>query len=111
MFSVTYVQEKNRVNIFGFNPKYPLNCLDTFIEFESEKEAKGFCHTINSIEDAIRINYKKEFAVAVYKGVLDITTEDPLRPDDKRIIEDRIQKSLEHMPIADQVIFHTLNKS
>ena len=52
MFSVTYVQEKKRVKIFGFNPKYPENCFETSIEFESEKEAKEFCHTINTIEDS-----------------------------------------------------------
>ena len=111
MFSVTYVQERKRVKVFGFNPKYPQNCLETYIDFESEIEAKGFCHTINTIEDSIRRNYKREFAVAIYRGVLDITTEDPLRPNDKRVIEDQIQKTLEHRPIAEQVIFHTLKKS
>lgn len=107
MFSISYTQEFNTVRVLGFSPDDHSQNFSDVIAFETEKDAEGFCLTVQTIDAAIRSGYDGRFAIALVGDTVDITTETTIPMNKREIIEGRIQQvinlgilpSLKHIKI------------
>jgi hypothetical protein len=108
MFSITYQQKGDQVEVKGFNPIHPSDIYNNTLSFNNEGQAKMYCTLITLLEDAVRMNYPGEYAVAVDNDRVDITTDKTIDPEQQEEIENKINRVLDVMPIAKTIQFHSI---